>query len=66
MDYFFKSVLNLLQYGFCYMFWFEATRHVASLFLNQGSNPTSPALEGEVPATGLPRKSMQAFLKYFY
>ena len=37
VDHFLKSLLNLLQYCFCFMFWFLATRHVGSQLLDQGS-----------------------------
>ena len=30
VDYFLKSLLNLLQYYFCFMFWFLAVRHMGS------------------------------------
>ena len=34
-----KSLLNVLQYHFCFMFWlFLAMRHVGSYLLDQGSN----------------------------
>ena len=44
-----KSLLNLLQYRFCFMFWFFG--------LEAGIEPTPPALEGEVVTPGLPGKS---------
>ena len=47
---FLKSSLNLLQYCFCFMFWFFG--HEAFPWL--GIKPEPPALEGEVLTTGPP------------
>ena len=59
---FFKSLLNLLQYRFCFMFWFFSFLffgHEACgiLALPPGIKPTPPGLEGEVLTTGPPGKS---------
>ena len=52
---FLKSLLNLLQYCFCFMFGREAGGDLSSL--TRDWTPT-PALEGEVLTTGLPGKSL--------
>ena len=57
---FLKSLLNLLQYCFCFMFWFfywEAC--VGSSLPNQGLNVHPPVLEGKVLTTGLSEKSQE-------
>ena len=51
MDHFLKSLLNLLQYCFCFMFWFvghEACRILAPL---PGIEPATLALKGKVLTT---------------
>ena len=56
---FLKSLMNLLQYYFCFMFWFcvhEAYRILVPL-PGIGIEPASSALEGEVLTTGPPGKS---------
>ena len=56
---FLKSLMNLLQYYFCFMFRFcvhEAYRILVPL-PGIGIEPESPALEGEVLTTGPPGKS---------
>ena len=35
----FESLLNLLQYCYCFMFWFLAAKHVGSELPDQGSPP---------------------------
>ena len=54
----FKSLLNLLQYCFCFMFWFFGHEAGGILAPTPGIEPTPPALEGEVLTTGPPRKSL--------
>ena len=49
---FLKSLLNLLQYCFCVMFWVWG-----DLSTTPGIEPPSPALEGGVLTTRSPRKS---------
>ena len=53
---FLMSLLNLLQYCFCYLrvFWPWGTRVL-------GIEPTPPAFKGEVPMTGPPGTSPVAF-----
>ena len=62
MDCFLKSLLNLLQYCFCFTFWVFDCEECGILALPLGIEPTPLALEGEVPTTELPGKS----LRYFY
>ena len=52
-----KSFLNLLQYCFCFMFWFFGHEACGILAPLPGIKPTTPALEGEVLTSGLPGKS---------
>ena len=55
---FLKSLLNLLQYCFCSMFWFFGHEACGILAPQPGIKPASPALEGEVLTTGPPGKSL--------
>ena len=64
VDIFLKSLLNLLQYCFCFMpscFGHEAcgqnTRVQSRFNPRPGIEPTPPALEGKVSTTGPPGKS---------
>ena len=59
---FLKSVLNLLQYCFCFMFWFFGREACEILALWPGVEPTALALEGEVLTTGLPGRSLLLLL----
>ena len=65
MDHFLKSLLNLLQYCFCFMF-FGFFGHKACRILapQPGIESAPPALEGEVLTTGPPGKSLVIHLKY--
>ena len=54
---FLKSLLNLLQYCFCFMFWFFGREACGILAPRLGIKPAPPALEGEVLTTGPPGKS---------
>ena len=54
---FFKSLLNLLQYCFCFMFWFFGCQACGIFTPQPGTEPAPPALEGEVFTTGRPGKS---------
>ena len=52
-----KSLLNLLQYSFCFMFWFFGCEACGILAPWPGIEPALPVLEGEVLTTGPPGKS---------
>ena len=54
---FLKSLLNLLQYYFCFMFWFFGLAAHGILTSWLGTEPTHPALEGEALTTRPPGKS---------
>ena len=54
-----KVLLNLLQYCFCFMFWFLVREACGILAAPPGVKPASPALEGEVLTTGSPEKSLK-------
>ena len=56
--FFLKSLLNLLQYCFCFMFWFFGHEACGILAPWTGIEPAPPALEGEVLTTGPPGKSL--------
>ena len=53
---FLKSLLNLLQYCFCFMFRFSGHKSCGILAPQPGIEPTPPALEREVLTTGPPGK----------
>ena len=53
----FKVFIDLLQYCFCFMFWFFGREACGILAPWPGFEPTPPALEGEVLTTGLTGKS---------
>ena len=52
-----KSLLNLLQYCLCFIFWFSDCEACGILALSPGIKPVSLALEGKVLTSGLPGKS---------
>ena len=54
---FLKSLLNLLQYCSCFMFWFFGPEACGILAPRPEIEPTPPALEGKVLTTGPPGKS---------
>jgi len=54
---FLKSLVNLLQYCFRFMFWFFLREACWISAPQPGIELASSALEGEVLATGPPRKS---------
>ena len=56
------SLLNLLQYCFCFMFLFFGPEACGILAPQPGIQPPPPALEGEVLTAGPPRKSLQLWL----
>ena len=45
---FLKALLNLLQYCFCFIFWFFGCETCGILALQLGIEPAPPALAGEV------------------
>ena len=55
---FLKSLLNLLQYCFCFMSWFYGPRYVGILAPPPGIESSPPTLEGKVLTTGLQGKSI--------
>ena len=62
---FLKFLLNLLQYCFCFMFWFFGPEARGILAPLPGIEPTPPALEGEVLTTGQPGKSQSIFFQSY-
>ena len=56
--FFLKSLLNLLQYYFCFMFCLFGPKACGILAPWPGIEPTPPALEGEVLTTGPPGKPL--------
>lgn len=52
-----------MQFSFLFFFWLRKARWCAILFPNQGSNPSSPAVEGIVLTTGQPGKSRKRFFQ---
>ena len=61
-SFFFKSLLNLLHYYFCLMFWFFGCEACGNLAPPSGIEPSPHALEGEVLTIGPPGKSQQWLL----
>ena len=57
-----KSLLNLLQYCFCFILWVFGHEVCGILALWPGIKPTLLALEGEVLTTGLSGKSLSLFI----
>ena len=55
-------LLNLLQYCFCFMFWFFGPEACGILAPRPGVKPTPPALEGQILTIGPPGKSPQSSL----
>ena len=55
---FLKSLLNLSQYCFCFMFWPFGRKPCGILAPWPGIEPAPPALEGKVSTTGPPGKSL--------
>ena len=55
---FLKSLLNLLQYCLCFVFWFFGWEACGILGPELGIEPTLPALEGELLAPGLQEKTL--------
>ena len=61
VKHFLKSLLNLLWYWFCLIFWFFDPEACGILASQPGMEPTPPTLEGEVLPIGLPGKSLWFF-----
>ena len=61
---FLKSLLSLLKYCFCFIFWFLGYESGRTLSPRSGIKPTPLALEGEVLTTGPPGKFL--FLAYLW
>ena len=59
---FLKSLLNLLQYCFCFMFWSFGPETCGIPAPRPGIKPAPPALEGKVPTNGLPGKPLIIYL----
>ena len=57
VHHFLKSLLNLLQYRFCFMFRFLGREACRILTPRSGVQPAAPALEGGVLTAGPPGKS---------
>ena len=62
---FFKSLLNLSQCCFCFMFWFFGHQAFGILTPWPGIKPTPSALEGRVLTGGLPGKSLMICLDMY-
>ena len=66
VDHFFKSLLNLLQYCYCFMFsCFFGCKTCGILAPWPGIEPAPPVLEGKVLTTGPPGKSLTKVLFFF-
>ena len=63
--FFFKSLLNLFQYCFCFMFWFFVCEACGILAPKPGIEPAPPALEGEILTAGPPEKSPSVLFVFF-
>ena len=61
VDHYLKSLLNLLQYHLCFMFWFFGTRHVGSQLPNHESNRHPLHWKSEVLTTWWSRISLFLF-----
>ena len=63
MDHFLKSLLNLLQYCFCFIFHFFGPEAYEILAPQPGIKPVPPSLEGKVLTTGPPGKCPYLYFK---
>ena len=63
ITFFFLTLLNLLQYCFCFIIWFCGHMACGVLAPQPETEPTSPALEGKVLTTGLPGSSPRPLSK---
>ena len=59
-----RSLLNLLQYCFSFMFWFFNSEVCGISAPLRGLEPILSALEGDVPNTGPPGESQEDLLRY--
>ena len=62
---FYKSLLNRLQYCFCFVVCFFGHEACGVLAPWLGIEPTPPALEGDILATGPPGKSLNSMEKSY-
>ena len=60
------TLLNLLQYCFCVMFWFFGCEACGILVPRPGIKPVPPALQGEILTTGLLRKSLNVLIGNYF
>ena len=58
MDHFLKSLLNVLQFCFCFMLWFFDCESCGIFAFPPGLELSSPALEAKVLTTGPPGRFM--------
>ena len=61
-----KSLWNLLQYCFCFMFWFCGCEACGVLAPRPGIEPLPPALEGEVLTTEPPEMSQELSIEWIF
>ena len=66
VDPFLKSLLNLLQYYFCFMFWFFGPKACWILVPWPGVHSVPPALEGKILIPGPPGKSWDSIFQSSY
>ena len=65
--FFLKSLLNLLHYRFCFLFWFFGSGACWTLLPQPGIVPVSPALKGKVLiTTGPPSKSQKCYCVFSF
>ena len=63
---FLRSLLNLLQYCFCFMFWFSGCEACGIWAPSSGIKPILSALEGQVLITGSPGKAAVHSLNHYF
>ena len=63
---FLKSLLNVLQYCFCLMFWAFAPEACRVLAPKPGIKPIPPALEDRILITWSPGKSLKQMLQNYW
>ena len=64
MNGFLETLWNLLQYRLLFMFWSFGHKTRGIPVPRPGIEPSPPALEGEVSATGPPGKPLCAYLLF--